>query len=1148
MMRLYAILPAVIALLQHEGKITYQALKHEFEFDDDFLALVRNELIFKGIALDDQGLGLVGIGEGPGFIHAAPAVVALPGQDPVETAVVIAPQIQVPESPERPHNTFVAERRQLTVMFCDLVGSTDLSTRLDPEDLREVVRAYQESAAQVINSYGGHIAQYLGDGLLIYFGFPGSHEDDANRALYTGLGILEALDRLNTSLETVHGVRLAVRIGIHTGPVVVGEMGGGTRHENLALGETPNIAARLIGLAEPNTIVITYLTARLVGEAFAMQTMGKHKLKGIGESVEVWQVRGLRETERMEEMVPDEGTSFLIGRDEETGLLNRRWVQSKEGVGQVVLITGEAGIGKSSLVSAIRSRVAKEGSLRITYRCSQYHKNSALYPVIEHLQRMLGFEPDDTAEVKLEKLERGLQPYNLVIDETVPLFADLFSITLPEGRFPAVTLPPQRKRQQTLDALAAWLLEEAERQPTLVLWEDLHWADPTSLEFLGSLIDQIPTVSMLTVLTFRPEFIPPWPLRSHMTPLTLNRLERPHVEVMVTRLCGGKRMPAEVVVYIVNKTDGVPLFVEELTKSFLEADMLEEKEDHYLLSGLLTDVAIPATLNDSLMARLDRLPMVRELAQLGAVFGREFAYEKLQALSTIDEQTLQKGLAQLVDTELLYRRGRAERATYIFKHALVQDAAYHSLLRRTRQQCHKKVAELLITRFPDVVETEPEVVAHHFTEAGDPEPAALYWYKAGDRASRRSANLEAVEHLSKGLEVLQNLPDSQERSRRELDIRMILGPALIAAKGYVAQEVEAVYTRALEQCEQLEASAERFVVMRGLEVHYLVRGQLSKARGFGEQLLDLAQGQEDTALLIGANHALGQSLYFLGNLDDARAHVEQGMTLYRPQQHRFPNWPGGHPGEQCFLYGAWTLWLLGYPDQALQKSREALTLIKELSHPFSLASALDFTALLHQLRGEAPEAQERSENAMELCTEQRITFYLEMGRIIRGWALAVQGQAKEGIAHIKQGLNAIRATGAALWRTHFLAMLAHACKEAGQTEEAFEALEEAFDIMATTRERYYEAEMYRLKGELFRQQPAPDTLQAEMCFKQALAAARSQNARSWELRAAMSLSRLLQQQGKPADARQVLAPVYGWFTEGFDTADLHDAKTLLEEL
>jgi len=608
-----------------------------------------------------------------------------------------------------------AERRQLTVMFCDLVGSTELSARLDPEDLREVVRSYQEKAADLIQGFDGHIAQYLGDGLLVYFGYPQAHEDDAHRAVQAGLGIVEAMGKLNTRLESEYGVQLAVRLGIHTGPVVVGEMGGGGRHEQLALGETPNVAARLERLAEPDTVVISAMTKRLVEGAFALEDLGSNSVKGVPELIAVSRVLNPIVAQTDEEEVGTGVITTLVGRDEEIGLLLRRWEQSKEGFGQVVLINGEPGIGKSALADVIRQQVAKEGYTRVTYRCSPYHTNSALYPVTTHLQRLWRWERDDSPAEKLAKMEQTLQTTSLPLKEVVPLFAALFSLPLPEERYPPLGLTPQQEKQQTQDALTAWLLEEAERQPMLVVYEDLHWADPSTIESIGLLVEQVPTAPLLAVLIFRPQFVPPWPNRSHMTPITLNRLERPQVEAMITQLAGGKALPAEVVHYIVTRTDGVPLYVEELTKMLLESDLLREEADHYALAGTLSGLAIPATLQDSLMARLDRLPMVREVAQLGAVLGREFAYEMLKALAAVEESTLQERLGQLVSAELLYQRGRPPNARYIFKHALIQDAAYASLLKRTRQQYHQQTAQMLEAEFPETVEAEPELVAHHMT-------------------------------------------------------------------------------------------------------------------------------------------------------------------------------------------------------------------------------------------------------------------------------------------------------------------------------------------------------------------------------------------------------------------------------------------------
>jgi class 3 adenylate cyclase len=655
-MQLYGIVPQVVGLLQWAGRISYATLQQEFGLDASQLETLRRELIFQGVAVDEQGVGLVWTGTLLQGFHrtTSPAHLSPPANETVGSAEMLAtlPPLAIPpvsitdgRAAALIRSTPEAERRQLTVLFCDLVGSTDLSGRLDPEDLREVVRAYQETAATVIQHYEGHIAQYLGDGLLVYFGYPQAHEDEAQRAVHTGLGIVAAMETLNRRLQTDYGVQLAVRLGIHTGSVVVGQMGGGERHEHLALGETPNIAAHLEGLAPPNTVVISPVTARLVTDTFALQTMGPQALKGVPDPMEVWRVCGLRDAyqERLEGTTPADGT-LLLGRDEELGLLRRRWTQSQEGLGQVVLITGEAGIGKSSLVNVMRAQVGQEGRRRITFRCSQYHTNSALYPVITHLHQVLQFEREDTPDVKLAKLERGLAPYTLPVENVVPLVAALLSVPLPEDHYSAFTLSSQQQRQQTLDALNAWLLAETERQPLLVLWEDLHWADPTTLELLGLVVEQAPTGALLHVLTFRPEFMPPWPPRSHMTPLTLNRLERPQVEALITRLARGKRLPPEVVAYIVTHADGVPLYVEELTKALLESALLQEQPEHYQLTGSLAAMAIPATLQDALMARLDRLPTVREVAQLGAVLGREFTYEMLQALVGVEEERLQDGL------------------------------------------------------------------------------------------------------------------------------------------------------------------------------------------------------------------------------------------------------------------------------------------------------------------------------------------------------------------------------------------------------------------------------------------------------------------------------------------------------------------------
>jgi class 3 adenylate cyclase len=641
--RFQALLPAVSGLLQGKRRVTYRTLTYLFGLNEALLEDVKEELLFTGIACDEDGKGLVWCGETrPPFPPATTEATSIPSlpipEPPPRVASTVTPihvptvppvdaPTDVPQNepavpPEPARSASDAERRQLTVMFCDLADSTTLSQQLDPEDLREVVRAYQATAAEVIKQYEGHMAQYLGDGLLIYFGWPIAHEDDAQRSLHAGLEIVEAITTtLNPRLEHEQGVRLAVRIGIHTGPVVVGEMGGGGRHEHLATGETVNMASRLEGLAAPNTVVISSVTERLVRGAFALEELGLQRLRGMAEPMPVFRVLG--PVERDDDAPRAAGVPFLVGRDEEIGLLLRRWEHSKAGLGQVVLLSGEAGIGKSALVEVLRAQLRAEGVPRIAFHCSPYHQNSALYPVITHLEHLLHFEREDSPAAKLAKLVQGLQTSSLPLDEVVPLVATLLSVPL-QGRYALPTLSPQQHKQQTLDALVAWLVDEAERQPVLVVWENLHWADPSTLELLALVLEQTPTVPMLSVLTCRPAFQPPWPTRSHLTPITLNRLDRPQVEALIAHQARGKALPAEVVEHIVSKTDGVPLYVEELTKMVLTSDLLREDAAQYVLTGPLVSVAIPDTLQDSLMARLDQLNTAKEVAQLGAVLGREF--------------------------------------------------------------------------------------------------------------------------------------------------------------------------------------------------------------------------------------------------------------------------------------------------------------------------------------------------------------------------------------------------------------------------------------------------------------------------------------------------------------------------------------------
>jgi TOMM system kinase/cyclase fusion protein len=1137
------VLSQTLALLQQHGRVSYRALKRQFALDDDYLADLTEVLLFAHPQIvDEGGRGLVWteLSGATSATAAPPPGAPLLPQDPHASAREVPPAVPPPD----------AERRQLTVLFCDLVDSTPLASQLDPEDLRAVVRAYQDTCAKVIARYEGHIAQYLGDGLLVYFGYPRAHEDDAQRAVRAGLGMLEALGQLNTHLTQERGVQVAVRLGIHTGLVVVGEVGGGTRQEQLALGETPNLAARLQGIAAPNTLVVSAATLQLLGGFFVFQPLGTPLLKGFAQPLVVYRVLYESMARSRLEAAGGTGLTPLVGREQEVRLLLERWAQVKDGVGQVVLLSGEAGIGKSRLVQVLKEHVATEPQAWLTpCQCSPYYQHTALYPWIELLERVaLRFDREESAPQKLSKLEGFLVQYGLPLAEAVPLLAALLSLPLTTDYAP-LAISPEQQKQQTLHTLLTILLRIATQQPVLFVMEDLHWVDPSTLEFLSLLVDQGPTARILALWTFRPDFSPPWTGRSHLTQVTLPRLPQRQAAEMTARVAHGKVLPPEMVAQVVAKTDGVPLFVEELTKMVLESGLLQEREERYELRGPLPPLAIPTTLHDSLMARLDRLTAVKGLAQLGATLGREFAYDLLHAVSPWDEETLQRGLQQLVEAEFLYQQGLPPHATYLFKHALIQDTAYQSLLRSTRQQYHQRIAHVLEMGFPESCETQPELLAHHYTEAGVLAPAIPYWQRAGQRALERSAHAEAIAHLSKGLELLQSLSDTPERAQQELGLQVALGPALMVVKGYAAPEVQQVYRRAWELCRHVEETPQLFQVLWGLAYFYTLRSEFRTAREVGEQLLSLAQRAQDPVLFQQAHNVLAGAFLHLGELAAAQAHLQQGLAHYDPQQHRtLVSRAGIDLGVFFLAYMVRPLWLLGYPDQALQQSQKALTMAQELAHPFSLTYALGFAAIGHQFRREAHAMHLRAEALCALAGEQGIAFFLAFGTVLRGWALAEQGQRDAGTRQMHEGIAACRTTGAGADRPYLLYLVAEVYGRGRRYDEGLAMLEEALALVDQSEERYWEAEIHRLKGELLLARAAEHQMEAEVCWYKALDVARHQGAKSLELRAAMSLSRLWQQQGKGAEARELLTPIYGWFTEGFDTMDLQEAKALLDDL
>ncbi|MGE4096515.1 MAG: adenylate/guanylate cyclase domain-containing protein, partial [Candidatus Binatia bacterium] len=1153
------LLEQILALLQRQGRVSYGALKRRFALDDAYLQDIKDELIIaQQVATDENGKVLVWVGKeledetakggtGKEDTHESRKGARENKGDPAkrENGQKEGVRAQPPALSTKPP----AERRQLTVMFCNLAEAEELVVQLDPEELQTVVRSYQETCAQIIQHYDGYIAQYLDDGVLVYFGYPVAHEDDARRAVQAGLDIVAALQERNTEDSTQSS--LQVRLGIHTGLVVIGEIGGGSRREQLALGETPNVASRLQELAAPGTIVISAATMRLVQGYFLVEDCGFHLLKGLPSPMRVYQVLQASGFQSRLQIGRTTGLTPLVGRTEEVQVLRKRWEQAKTGTGQIVFVSGEAGIGKSRLLYALKAALADEPYARLEGRCSPYHQHSALFPVIDVLPRVAGWTREDSVESKRRKLERTLALYSLPQDEILPFLGTLLSLPLPE--YSTVTdLPPAQRKKKTLTALVRMVLAVAQHQPLLITLEDLHWIDPSTLDLLNVLVEQIPTSRILAVFTSRLEMTLPWPARSHMTMLTLSRLDPEQAETMISVVTKASPLPPPVVQQIVTQTDGVPLFIEELTKMLLETTTpLTDTE-----SSLALPLEIPVTLQDSLMARLDRLGSAKEVAQLAATLGREFSFDLLHAVSRHGENDLQQTLAQLVNAELLYQSGFPPQITYVFSHALVREAAYQSLLKSQRQTYHQQIARTLETQFPEIIASQPELVAHHYTDAGLAEQAIPYWQTAGQQAAQRSANIEAIRHFTKGLDLVQTLPLTPERIRQELDMRVALSGPLIATKGYAASEVEETYARAYDLSQHTGEAPDLAPVLLGLMTFYTVRAKLRSAIPLGQQLLMVAERTQSRALQLAAHTAYAVPLLWSGEVTHAYTHCERGRALYDPQHDR-PHLGLQDFGVTALCYSAFVSWILGYPTQAQKQITEAIRLSRQLDHPFNLAWTHNWAARLHLCLGQSQETQQQADALHQLSHEQNFSQFIAHATILRGWVLTHQGNVTTGIKGLRQGLTALRETGAELGRPWFLGLLAESYGKLGETEEARRAVIEALALVQETGEHLYEAELYRLKGELTlqssgqrlasgvpsAQHPTPSTqTEAEGYFHKAIGIAQTQQAKSWELRAATSLARLWQQQGKRHEARDTLSAIYVWFTEGFDTTDMRNAK------
>ena len=1072
------------------------------------------------------------------------AVARLDGQPAIETSTPMVASATASGPIRQEAVSPSGERRQLTVMFCDLVGSTALSEKLDPEELGKLLHAYRTHCGEVIARYDGFVARYVGDGILTYFGWPTAHEEDAERAVQAALEIVHSV-KWASSTEA-----LSVRIGIATGPVVVGEPSGAGNQSKLAVGSTPNLAARLQGLATADQIVIAASTHRLTGNAFDLTDLGDRDLKGITEPVHAWLVERALVTESRFDAHRGGGTlTPLVGRGAELDLLLSRWSQAKDGEGQVVLLSGEPGIGKSRILSALRRRLEAQGVQALRFQCSPYYVNSAFWPVIDNFERVLKFTRDETTDAKLDKLEALVVTHYGRPLADVRFVAPILSIPC-EGRYGERPMTPQKHKDETLRTLVDVTEAAARQQPSVMLFEDGHWADPTTLEVLDLLIDRVRTIPLLIVLTHRPEFQSRWSEQGHVGALNLSKLTRVQSAAMVSALAGGKALPAGLLEKILTRTDGVPLFVEELTKSILESGELKEAGDHYEYSGSVRTVTIPSTLRDSLMARLDRFMPVKEIAQIGAAIGREFSYELIAAVAPIPPSELDDALARLGESGLAFRRGTPPDAVYTFKHALVQDTAYNSLLKSRRQELHGKIARMIEARFPNIRTTEPEVLAHHLTEAGLTEAAIPLWQAAGELASKRMALTEAISHLNQGLELVSILPRSSQRDAGELGLRCALGTAWMALKGWVSPEIWTSLHPALALAKSLQRYDALAPIFFGLTGHIFSQGRVAESLPWVEEMLNFAQATDNADLLI-TGHGLACNCYgSAGEFTKALEHADKVLDLYDDKKDlHLADILNQDPKTIAGIFGSISIWMLGYPDRASRLNDEKDAHAYRRGHPFDLGFALTAGAHEFDHRYEYGVLCKRAEECERLGRENNLpVLWALMAPIARGHALIRQGKVAEAIVPLKAGLSVWEASGGKLHNPTAKAFLAEGMALAGDLDDALHLIDEIITQIERPgwEERLHYAEILRLKGWMLSLKG--DLEGAERNFLASLGWAHRQQAKMWELRTSTSLARLWQSQGKRRDAYELLAPVYGWFTEGFDTRDLQDAKALLAEL
>jgi class 3 adenylate cyclase/predicted ATPase len=1057
--------------------------------------------------------------------------VAPPAPPPVPPAPVSAAAAPPPTAAATA-GPGAAERRHLTVMFCDLVGSTAISAQLDAEEWRELVGAYLDAASAAVTEMGGQVAKKLGDGLMSLFGYPVAQENDSERAVRAALSIQRSLAELNRNNAGSGKPSLTARIGLETGPVVVDAAGE-------IYGDAPNVAARVQALAEPGEVVVTARVQRQVAGLFVAEERGTHTLKGVPEPVALF--RMVRASGGGRRSGPRNLTP-LVGRDEETAMLMRRWDRARQGDGQLVLIVGEPGLGKSRLIEEFHARLSEVPHTWVEWSCSQLLQNTPLHPIAEWGRRRFG-GADVPAAQRLAELESSLAQVKLDPAESIRLLAPLLDIPLPPERAPS--LAPEELWRRQLAALTNWVIAGAKAQPLVLAFEDLHWADPTTLDVLRGIAERGALAPLLVVATSRPEFRPPWGMRSHHGTISLAPLDRGQVQQMVADLSARHALPRDVVEDVASRTGGVPLFVEEVTRLLLERG-----------EGGGGIEAIPATLQQSLTARLDRLGPAREVAQVGSVIGRGFSYGLLRDVTGMEDTPLQAALERLAEADIVLVQGLPPESDYRFKHALIQDAAYENLLKSRRQVLHRRVAEVLLNSDVSAAAPEPELLAHHFTQAGLNDAAIEWWGKAGQRSLERSALVEAVGQFTRALDQIAALPDTPALRREQIKLQVALITPLIHIKGYAAPETKAAAEQAHLLIERAEAVGEPpedplllFSVLYGFWVLNYIAFNGGAARKLAAQFLTLAEKQGASGPLMIGDRVMGISLLSAGEMTQARAHLDRAMAIYDPTKHRQLATRFGQDNRVSVLsYRSWALWFLGHPQAAVADSDRALKDAREIGQAATLMYALTHASLTHTFCGNYAIAKAITDELVALASEKGTVFWKAQGMLLQGQLSALTGKASSAIETGSAGMAAYRSTGSSVWVSLHLASLARAYADLGKFDDARRSIREATSAIETTMERWWEAEVHRTAGEIALRAPEPDTPRAQAYFERSLAVARAQHAKSWELRAAMSMARLWRDQGKPQQARKLLAPVYGWFTEGFDTLDLKEAKALLGQL